>query len=151
DDPRRGPARAAWNLNEVGVQSFPRSYGQLIVFSVNTHGAWSTASAFEYDLWVSTTGGAFPDWDVVAFDFGTISSGTADGRTGSFVFQVDPKTGKFVSNTPTIFFLALAPSDKSTLELPVRSTQLGLSASQPRFSYFAQAFDRFSSSQSTLV
>jgi subtilisin family serine protease len=139
----------SWELNEVGVQSFPTSYGQLIVFAVNTHGRWSSASTNEFDIYISTTGGPFADFAVVGIDYGLVTSGSYDGRMGSFVYEIDPRTGRTVGD-PTISFLATAPSDKSTLLLPIRSTQIRLTAAQPRFKYFAEAFDRFSDGESTL-
>jgi hypothetical protein len=38
-------------------------------------------------------------------------------------------------------YLAIAPTDGSTLLLPVRASDLGLSASNPRFTYTGAAFD----------
>jgi hypothetical protein len=146
----------SWELNEVGVQSFAvtaetcRTDGQqLIVFAINTRGRWSTASTDEFDIPISTTAGHFPDFEVVGIDFGLLTAGSSDGRMGSFVFKFDPATGKQIGN-PTVFFLANARPDKSTILLPICSGQIGLTLAQPRFAYAAAGFDRFSGGSSVV-
>src|SRR5207244_271929 len=67
------------------------------------------------------------------FDIGAILTGSFDGRYGSFVFALpnfDLVNARF----------AIAPTDSSTLLLPVRSDEIGLSVSNPRFAYMAAGF-----------
>jgi hypothetical protein len=52
---------------------------------------------------------------------------------GAFVFDL-------ATGAASIFFLATAPTDSSTLLLPVPASALGLSAASPRFTYGAAGF-----------
>src|SRR5262249_31542042 len=73
---------------------------------------------------------------VVGMDLGLITGGAVDGRIAAAVFNLATGAG-------VVEFLAKASTDGSTMLIPVRSSRLGLDASQPRFSYTAQAFDLF--------
>jgi minor extracellular serine protease Vpr len=77
----------------------------------------------------------------VGVDVGAVTTGSFDGRMGSFVFNL--ATGV----ASTTIFLASAPTDSSTLLLPARTSQLpGLSkTASPRFTYHAASFAIFGS------
>src|SRR5206468_5155568 len=87
----------------------------------------------EFDIVIDTNGDGVPDFLVAGFDIGAILTGSFDGRYGSFVFALpnfDLVNARF----------AFAPTDSSTLLLPVRSDEIGLSVDNPRFSYMAAGF-----------
>ena len=130
-----GQTNQTADVRAVGVQSFALDAArQLIVFAVNTYNRWSSASSNEFDIYVDTNGDGNPDYVVIGVDFGAVTTGSFDGRMGAFV--LDLATGVI-----NVDFLATAPSDGSTAELPVLASRLGLSAAHPRFSYQAVSFD----------
>ena len=125
---------AGYDLRSVGVQSFDFGGGQqLIVFAVNAHDRFSNPAANEYDVYLDTDQDGTDDYLVVGIDFGALTTGTFDGRLGSFV--IDLATG-----TATINFLATRPTDSGTVLLPFLASQTDISASQPRFTYTAGSF-----------
>jgi len=133
------------DVRAIGVQSIEwDATTRLLVFAVNTYNRWSNASTNEFDIYVDVNGDGIDDYVVVGADFGAVTTGTADGRLGSFVFRRLPD-GTFGSGS--INFFALAPTDSSTALLPLLSSQLCvsgapcLSASSPRFTYHAKSFD----------
>ncbi|MEP6680951.1 MAG: S8 family serine peptidase [Chloroflexota bacterium] len=115
----------------VGVQSFDFGGGsQLIVLAINGYQRWSNASVAEFEVFLDTNEDGVNDYLVVGADFGAITTGSFDGRLGTFVF--DLKTGD-----GSIFFLATAPTDSSTVLLPFLTDQTDLSATNPSFNYSA--------------
>ncbi len=125
---------AGYDLRSVGVQSFDFGGGeQLIVLAVNAHDRFSTPAVNEYDVYLDTDQDGTDDYLVVGIDFGALTTGSFDGRLGSFV--IDLETG-----VATINFLAGRPSDSSTVLLPFLASQTDISPSQPRFTYTAGSF-----------
>ena len=125
---------AGYDLRAVGIQSFDLGEGeQLLVFAVNGYDRWSTAAVNEYDILIDTGGSNAPEYAVVGVDLGAVTTGTFNGLVGSFVFDL-------VNGGATIEFLATAPTDSSTLLLPVLSSQLGLTAADGAFTYSAVSF-----------
>ena len=125
---------SGYDLRSVGVQSFDFGGGeQLIVFAVNAHDRYSNAAVNEYDVYLDTDQDGTDDYLVAGIDFGAVTSGSFDGRLGSFV--IDLETGLF-----TINFFASRPTDSSTVLLPFLASQTDISASQPRFTYTAGSF-----------
>ncbi len=128
-----------FGVRAVGVQSFDDpSLGKVLVFAVNTFKPWSNAAPGEFDVLVDTNGDGKPDFAVVAADFNAVL-GIAAGQTA--VAVIDLATSQFVS----INFLAAAPTDGSTMLLPVIASDLGLSAAKPRLAYTINSFDGFTS------
>ena len=133
-----------FDLRAVGVQSFdaaaldpedPELVGQqLIVFAVNNHDRWSSASTNEYDILLDTDGDGVPNSIVIGIDLGLVLAGEFSGEMGSFV--LDLATGEL-----SIFFLGVAPTDSSTILLPVLSSQIGVSAENPSFTYRAESYN----------
>ena len=130
------------DMRAVGVQSFDIGGGnRLIGFGVSTWNRWSNASTTEFDISVDVDpqNGNGDDYVVVGVDIGAVTTGSFDGRFGSFVFST--RSGGASG------FLAGAPTDGSTAFLPALSTQFCrtgepcLSAANPRFTYHAIGFD----------
>ena len=133
--------KSSSDVRAVGVQSFPFSATQqLLVFAVNTYSRWSNASSNEFDIYVDVDGDGVDDYIIVAADQGSVQAGDANGRLGAFIFSTR-------SGGAAIDFLATAPTDSSTAEIPVLSSRLCrtnepcLSAANPRITYHVNAFD----------
>ena len=126
---------APFDIRAVGVQSFPVSAtDNLMVFAVNTFDRFNTAAAGEVDIYIDTNGDGVPDFDVFSFDLGALTTGSYNGEAAVGVQNLS--TGDI-----TIRFLTDAPTDGSTLLLPVYTFELGLSVSSPRFSYQVQSWN----------
>ena len=123
-------------VRAVGVQSFDVTSGKLLVFAINTFKAWSNSAADEFDLLIDVNGDGQPDFAVVAADFGS-GLGIASGQTEVAVFNL-------ATGASSVRFFATAPTDGSTMLLPVFASDIGLSATNPRFAYTIQSFDGIS-------
>lgn len=128
-------------MQSIGVQSFPfTATTQLMVFAVNTFDGWYSPSTQEFDIYVDVDNDGIDDYIVVGADQGAISTGSYNGRLGSFVFSTR-------SGGASINFFATAPTNSSIAELPVLSSQLCragepcLNAANPRITYHAVSFD----------
>jgi subtilisin family serine protease len=123
-----------YDMRAVGAQAFPfNATNQLIVFSISTHDRWSNATTNEYDILVNVDDDPAAEFAVVGVDVGAITAGSFNGQLGAFVFNLE-------TGTAAIDFLAQAPSDSSTLLLPVLSSRLGLTAADGNFEYEAVSF-----------
>jgi subtilisin family serine protease len=121
------------NLASAGAQSiFVSDTDRIIVFAVNTEEAWSSPSTREFDVAIDLDGDGTPDYYVVGIDFGYFG-----GPPGQMVTAVYDAT-----YTPQFLeFYATAPTDSSTILLPVFGADIGVTASSPRFSYTVTAYD----------
>ncbi len=125
------------DVKAVGVQSFPG----LVVFALDTWKRWSNAAANEYDVYVDVNGDSVDDYAVVEADFGSLLTGNPTGVPAVAVFDLRTGSG-------TIDYLADAPTNSTTMVLPVDVGQLCasgspcLSSGNPRISYHAVAFGR---------
>jgi minor extracellular serine protease Vpr len=134
------------DVRAIGVQSLPNPTStdadrRLLVFAVNTYNRWSNASTNEFDIFVDVDGDRIDDYIIVGMDQGALQLGSFNGVMGSFVFSTR-------SPGASIAFLAAAPTDSSTVLLPVRSSQLCRvgepclsKTSNPRLTYHAKSFD----------
>ena len=127
-----------YGLRAVGVESFDDpSAGKVLVFAVSTFKPWSTTAPAEVDVLIDVNGDGKPDFAVVAADLGSLI-GISAGRAE--VAVIDLATSQIVS----IRFFATAPTDASTMLLPVIASDLGLSAANPRLAYTVDSFDGYS-------
>ena len=122
-------------LRSVGVQSFadPVS-GQILVFAVNTFAAPSNPATTIYDLFVDVNGDGIADYDIEAADLGLLTTGSPSGRMAVAVFNLATGSG-------VLEFLATAPTDGTTILMPLVAADIGITAANPRFSYIAQTTD----------
>jgi len=123
------------DLHAAGVQSLEN--GETLVFAITTKKPWSSPSTQGFEVWVDSNLDGEADFAIVAFDFGWVVNGAFDGRTGTFIFDV--ATGEM-----SVFFLAYAPTDGSSILLPVPAAAIGVTSSNPRFAYTADSFDLWS-------
>ena len=123
-----------YDMRAVGAQAIPfNAANQLIVFSISTHDRWSTAAVNEYDILVNNDNDPAAEFAVVGVDLGAITANSFNGQVGAFVFNLE-------TGAVAIDFLAQAPTDSSTLLLPVLSSRLGLTAADGDFEYRAVSF-----------
>ena len=125
---------SGYDLQAAGVQSFPVSATDAVmVFALSTHDRWSNAAVNEYDIAIDTNGDQKADFVVIGFDLGALTTGSFDGRLA--VFRLNVATGAL-----SPLFLASAPTDSSTVLLPIYASQLGLTPADGDFTYTVQTF-----------
>jgi minor extracellular serine protease Vpr len=134
-NPKTGTIAEAFEPRAVGVQSNPISAtDSVLVFAVNTYGRFSNPASGEYDIFIDVNGDGVFDFLLFSGDIGTVETGSANGQIGTFL--VNLKThAEFVE------FNADAPTDGSTVLMPVFASDLGISPTNPRFTYTMNAFD----------
>jgi hypothetical protein len=123
-----------YDVRAVGVQTFP--FGpttNLLVFAVNTFQRFSNAAAGEIDIYIDIDGDGNPDFIVYAIAH-TDPYGYADGKTIVGVYNLKTGSNRWV-------YYADAPTDGSTILMPIKTSALGLSPSNPRFSYQVVAYN----------
>ena len=135
------PGAGSVDLRAVGVQAFTAGGRRLLVFAVNVWNPFNSASVNEYDVFVDTDLDGTPDRLVVGIDLGLITAGSFDGRLAAAVFPLGIVDGNLViTGAGVIRFLASAPANGSTVLLPVRASDLGITPANPRLAYTAEAF-----------
>ena len=124
-------------VRAVGVQSVSDpALGQILQFAVNTFGRTSNPDSMIYDIFVDVDGDGVADYDIEAVDLGYLTTPT-HSFSGQFVVVVFNLTaGGGVAK-----FLATAPTDGSTVLLPLVAADAGITAANPRFSYVVQVTD----------
>jgi hypothetical protein len=137
-------SNAPMDVRDVGVQVQPGdspNFGASpsdrgLVFLINTYGQATNQAVNEYDVLIDTNGDGQPDYVVFGADLGAVESGVNDGIFASFTRNIS--TGNLVDA-----FLADAPMNGSTIELPALASDLGLlqkAAKPTTFRYWVNAF-----------
>jgi minor extracellular serine protease Vpr len=143
-------AEDSFDIRDVGVQLLPREFlcnpdpvgvcgtadDQSLVFVINNWGTASNPSVNEFDIAIDKQNDGRPDAFVVGVDVGLATTGSSDGRFASFIFD---KVGNLVNA-----WIADAPMNGSTLELPALLSDLGLnprSSGSEKFNYSVTAFN----------
>ena len=124
---------AGYDMRAVGAQSFDISAGKVIMFAVSTHDRWSNAATNEFDILVNNDDDPANEFAVVGFDIGALTTGSFNGQFGAFVINL-------ATGVATIDFNAFAPTDGSTVLLPVLASRLGLTQADGNFEYTAVSF-----------
>ncbi|HTS15840.1 MAG TPA: S8 family serine peptidase, partial [Candidatus Sulfotelmatobacter sp.] len=128
------------DLRNVGVQVLPGSNlgsgasDRSLWFAINTWGQASTAAPNYYEIDIDTNGDGTPDFSVQAADLGLLTTGAFDGILVAVAFDSD-------GNQVGPVLPADAPSNGSTVELPVLASSLGLGTGHGTFSYQVLAED----------
>ena len=134
---------AFFDPHALGVQEFPSTAtDNYLVFALNTWNRFNNPAVDEIDICVFTTQPAgpcdavstLPDFMVIGIGGSVISAQLPIDQMVAAVFN--PATGQAL-----VRFFADAPTDGSTVLLPVLASDLGLSATTPSFSYTAATFD----------
>ena len=118
-----------YDLRAAGVQSFDYGATKLLVFAVNTHQRWSNAASDEFDVNIDTNGDGHPEYAVISADSGSVTAGSANGVSEVFIYNYGTRG---ISRSG---FFATAPTDSSTILLPVKASALGLTATAAPFAY----------------
>jgi hypothetical protein len=120
----------------AGVQTNPISGGtnSILVFAVNTFERFSNAAAGEFDILIDVNGDGVPDFLLAGADLGAVTAGVANGQLASVLVNL-------TTGAARIRFLADAPTDGSTVLLPVLASDLGITPANPRLTYSAQVFN----------
>ncbi|MFZ1412450.1 MAG: S8 family serine peptidase [Micropruina sp.] len=117
------------DLRAAGVQSFPLGDDELVVFAVNNHSRWNNAAVNEFDVNIDKDDDGTPEFVLFSYDSGAVRAGSFNGVTEVFLFDV---AAEAISATG---FMAEAPTDSSTILLPVYAGDLGLTNAHGRFRY----------------
>jgi minor extracellular serine protease Vpr len=134
-NPKTGTIEASFEPRAIGVQTNPISpTDSILVFAVNTYGRFSNPASGEYDIYIDVNGDGVPDFILFSQDEGLIETGSSNGQIATFL--VNLTTGAVSAE-----FLADAPTDGSTVLIPVLASDMGISPTNPRFSYNVNAFD----------
>jgi minor extracellular serine protease Vpr len=145
-NPKTGTIDAAFEPRAIGVQSnpfatSPTTNDSILVFSVNTYGRFSNPSEGEYDIYIDVNGDGVYDFILFSADIGNVTLGVANGQIGTFL--VNLATGAEFEE-----FLADAPTDGSIVLMPVLASDLGITPTNPRFTYAVNAFDETGAGES---
>ncbi|RLK47894.1 S8 family peptidase [Microbacterium telephonicum] len=140
-DASKALADTGYDIRAAGVQSWADGDDQVLVFAVNTHKRWSNAAGNEFDVVLDVNRDGQADWVVFSYDSGAVRAGDVNGITE--VFAQNISTGALFATG----FLAQAPTDSSTILLPVTASQLGLTGA---FDYTVQAFSVTSGGEDTV-
>src|SRR5262249_10826918 len=92
-----------------------------------------------YDILVDVNGDGTPDYDIEAADLGLLTTGAFNGTMVTAVFDLTTGAG-------SLEFLATAPTDGSTILMPIVAADAGITSANPRFSYVAQTTDQLTNS-----
>jgi hypothetical protein len=122
-------------MHAAGVQTFPDDSGDaFLAFAVSTHDRWSNAAVNEFDILISTTGNSDPEYVLIGFDLGALTTGSFDGRYASFLLDLANPS------VLTPLYFAQAPHDSSTVLLFADASLFGLTPGNGDFSYTVQSF-----------
>ena len=133
------------DLRAAGVQAIDVGAGEpLVVFAVNTHKAWSSGFTVEFDIFVDADGDAEDDFVIFNVDLGLLTTGVRNGQHVAAVLDLH-------TNGLVVDAFVFAPTDSSTMLLPVFASSIGLTSGNPRFSYNVVAFDLQSDAEDTFA
>jgi minor extracellular serine protease Vpr len=140
------------DVRAVGVQSFANPLlpadpnRRLLVFAVNMWRPWSHASVNEVDILIDVNNDGKDDYALVGLDLGLLQAGAFSGTYASAVFNL-------ITGAGTALFIATAPTNSSTMLLPIRTSNLCQTnpapfppspclnaTSNPRFTYSINTF-----------
>ena len=128
-----------YDVRAAGVQVLPgaalggEDTDRSLIFAVNMHRGWSTPAASEVDVPIDINHDNKVDAYVIGIDYGEATAGDFDGRYVALITDA--------SFTVIDAWIADAPMNTSTMELPVLASEIGLSSARSVFTYGVTAFD----------
>jgi hypothetical protein len=132
-------ADTPYDVRAAGVQVLPggvldgEESDRTLIFAVNVHQGWSTPAAAEVDIPIDVDRDGEADYYVIGVDLGAATAGDNDGRYVALIIDAN--------STVIDAWVADAPMNTSTMELPVLASEIGLSGDGPSFTYGVAAFD----------
>jgi len=136
-DPQDVRGRTAPGIDVRAVGAAPADSGDpadpYVVFAINNWTRASNEAANEFDVSIDTNGDSKADYIVFSADFGLVATGEVNGRSATFI--LDMASGDIFMDAYTI-----APTDSSTLLLPVLSSSLGLTKAKGSFTYWVESY-----------
>lgn len=135
-----------YDTRAVGVQSLDVGLpnDRILVFAINTFDRFSSPELALFDFFVDVNDDGVPDFELAAADEGLL---TGQGFfTGVFALAIfDLKTDEgFIAST------ADAPTDGSTVLLPLLASWIGATPGNPRFSYTMTAVNLIDGTEATM-
>jgi minor extracellular serine protease Vpr len=135
-----------YDTRAVGVQAlddprFPDD--KVLVFAINTFERFSSPQLALFDFLVDVDANGTPDHELVAADQGLLTQGFFDGVFALAIFDLASGDG-FIAST------ADAPTDGSTVLLPLLASSIGVTPEHPRFSYTMATVNLADDSEATL-
>jgi subtilisin family serine protease len=125
---------SGYDLAAAGVQSFVGGDDAMLVFAINNHDRWSNAASDEFDVAIDNNNDGETDLILFAADSGAIRAGDFDGVMEAFIY--DLATGDIFSTG----YLAAAPTDSSTILIPVMASDVGVTQAAGGFTYSVASF-----------
>lgn len=102
----------ALGSNDIRAVGASSPGGGFLLFAISTYHRWSNAAQNEFDVFVDVNGDGNADYDVVAADFGALTTGSFTGEDVTAVFDLN-------EGTATLQYDADAPTDSNTIVLPI--------------------------------
>jgi subtilisin family serine protease len=128
---KKGAADPGLDLRAAGVQSFGTGSSALYVFAVSMHSRWSNPAAIDVEIPLDFDHDGTADRTVIVADNGLVTTGSVDGVDR--VFVLNNATGALFATN----FLPQAPTDSSTMVIPVFASSLQASGA---FDYTVGAY-----------
>ena len=119
-DAPKSVADTGYDLRAAGVRTYMEGSEQVLEFAVNTHRRWSNGANNEFDVVIDVNRDGTPDWIVFSYDSGALRAGSVDGVTEVFLYRIATR------QTFAAGYLATAPTDSSTILLPVWASDIGV-------------------------
>ncbi len=132
------------DLRAGGVQSLPTEAcngtpdpsNRCLVFAINTWHPWNSGVDNEYDVDIDLNGDGKPEYAVVGVDYWSAFGPSATQLPISLV--LDLRHGVRIVD---VWYSTAAPNS-STILLPVLASEIGRSAAQSTFRYWAESYSR---------
>jgi len=123
-----------YDTRAVGVQSILGAVpnDSILVFAINTFERFSAANLARFDILVDVNDDNTPDFLILGIDNGFVTASDFDGNFATAVINLKTGDGEVVA-------FADAPTDGSTILLPLLASSIGVTAANPRFTYTAAA------------
>jgi len=133
-----------FDTRAVGVQSFPISTtDNALVFAVNTYTRFSSSDVGEFDILIDVNGDGKPDYDLFSADLGGLTTGSLNGVQVTALLNLH-------TNALRLEYPLDSPTDGSTALLVVNASDLGITPTNPRFTYSEATFNLLDGTSSAL-
>jgi len=134
---RKPQGVSVYDTKAIGVQSILGAVpnDSVLVFAINTFERFSSPELAEFDIAVDVDNNGADDYIIAVLDQGILTG--AGAFDGNFVVAVFPLNG----DPAFIESLADAPTDGTTVLVPLLASDIGVTSAHPRFSYKLTTFN----------